>query len=388
MTVAIPTLSEAIIKPVHFDKWLALVAGVLIVIGVMVIASSSIEFSNKNLGGPFAIITRHSVYLVLGVVAAIIVSRVPVILWQKADWILLLIGIAMLVLVLTPGIGSEVNGSWRWIRFGPVGIQPSELMKWFLILYVSGYLVRRGDEVRSQWSGFLKPILILSVVIVLLLLEPDFGAVVVALSAILGMMFLGGVRPTQFLVLITACSGAVALMATSSEYRVQRLMTFLDPWSNENVFGSGYQLTQSLIAFGRGEWFGVGMGNSMLKLFYLPEAHTDFVFAILGEEYGLVGVLTVLILFACLIGRIFYIGYLAERKNLLFGAYACYGISLQMALQAVINMGVNTALLPTKGLTLPLLSYGGSSLVVTLAMFGFVMAVYHQAMNTDLEDAE
>jgi len=388
MTTQIPVLSLQVKKPVVYDYWLSIAIILLLITGVMVIASSSMEFANRNMGGPFAILLRHLIYMTLGLVSGAVIMRIPVDVWQKFDWILLLIGIVLLLLVLTPGIGSEINGSKRWIRFGPIGMQPSELMKWFLIIYVSGYLVRRAEEVRNQWSGFLKPIVVLAFIIVLLLLEPDFGAMVVAMSAVLGMMFLGGVRANQFFVLITACSGAVAFIATAQEYRMQRLLSFMDPWASENVYGSGYQLTQALIAFGRGEWTGVGLGNSMLKLFYLPEAHTDFVFAILGEEFGLIGVLFVLTLFALLIGRIFYIGWLAERRDQLFGAYACYGIALLMAMQAVINMGVNTALLPTKGLTLPLLSYGGSSLVVTLAMFGFVMAVYQATQIPELQEKE
>jgi len=388
MTMSLASMNDEMKETPIFDTWLLLTIGFLLVTGIMVIASSSMEFADRNLGGPFAILGRHLVYMLLGLITAITIARIPVAIWQRFDWILLLTGVVLLVLVLVPGIGSEINGSKRWIRFGSIGFQPSELMKWFLIIYISGYLVRRADEVRNHWSGFLKPILVLAFIIVLLLLEPDFGAMVVALLAVLGMMFLGGVRASQFIVLMTACSGAVAFIATAQEYRMQRLLSFMDPWSSENVYGSGYQLTQALIAFGRGEWTGVGLGNSMLKLFYLPEAHTDFVFAILGEEFGLVGVLFVLTLFASLISRIFYIGWLAERRNQLFGAYACYGIALLIAMQAVINMGVNTALLPTKGLTLPLLSYGGSSLVVTLAMFGFVMAVYRETQNGPVVEIE
>ena len=371
-----PMMSAQETKPM--DKWLNIFILGLLVAGLMVVASSSIEFSDRAYGNPFSILIKHLVYIAIGSGAFLLVSRIRLEVFERLDWMLLLFGIVLLVAVLVPGIGREVNGSWRWIKFGPVSIQPSELMKWFLILYTSGYLVRRAEEVRNQWSGFVKPIAVLAIVIILLLLEPDFGAVVVNLAAVLGMMFLAGVRPTQFLVLIMSCAGAIALMAVAQPYRVQRLMAFMDPWSSENVFGSGYQLTQALIALGRGEWIGVGMGNSMLKLFYLPEAHTDFVFAIFGEEYGLLGTLLIIILFGALAARIFWIGLKAENVGMNFSAYACYGISIQLAVQAIINMGVNSGLLPTKGLTLPLMSYGGSSLVVTLVMLGFVQGVFRQ----------
>lgn len=383
------TIAATMGKPalgITADRWLVGSMLGLCALGLLMVASSSMEYSERIYGSPFNILIRHALYLVIGLVGAFIVARMPVMVWQKWGWALLLLGLLLLVAVLVPGVGREVNGSWRWIRFAGVGIQPSEIMKLFLVLYIAGYLVRRSEEVRTQWSGFLKPILVMAIIIVLLLLEPDFGAVVVMISAVLGMMFLGGVRALQFFLLILVSSGAVALMAFAQPYRVERLMAFLDPWSSENVFASGYQLTQALIAFGRGEWFGVGLGNSMLKLFYLPEAHTDFVFAILGEEFGLIGVIAVLLLFAVLIGRIFLIGRKAELKNWFFAAYTCYGFALMLAVQTLINMGVSTGLLPTKGLTLPFLSYGGSSLVISLLMFGLVYAIASQLESYQPEE--
>ncbi|AJQ94430.1 putative lipid II flippase FtsW [Gynuella sunshinyii] len=384
----IPMVSDVSRKGAYYDRWFMVAVMSLLAIGFLVVCSSSIEYSNKLYGSSFSIMIRHGIYIFIGFLAALVIRQIPIAVWQKNDWILLLLGLALLVAVLIPGIGKLVNGSWRWIRLGPIGIQSSELMKFFLVIYISGYLIRRAEEVKSQWSGFLKPIVVLAIVIVLLLLEPDFGAVVVTLSAVLGMMFLGGVRASQFFVLVVVCSAAVGLLAIEQPYRVQRLLAFTDPWSSENVFGSGYQLTQALIAFGRGEWFGVGIGNSILKLFYLPEAHTDFVFAILGEEYGLFGVMVVLALFTILIARIFAAGRLAEQKQQTFSAYVCYGIAIILAVQSLINVGVNIGLLPTKGLTLPLLSYGGSSIVVTLGMLAFVARAYSEALSVSKEDEQ
>lgn len=385
MTQASQFLSNIWVKPTYYDRWLLVIVGLLLVIGLMVIATSSIEFSSRMFGNPLAIVLRHLVYLTIGLVVAFAVSSLQLTLWQRFDRLLFFIGTVALVLVLVPGIGSQINGSWRWFRIGPVGIQPSEIMKWFMILFVAGYLVRQREGV-SSFVGLMKPIVIMVVVLGLLLAEPDFGAAVVLIAVVMGMMFLGGANFIQFLGLAILGLMLLGTLAYSASYRVARLMAFLDPWSSENVYGSGYQLTQALIAMGRGEWFGVGIGNSMLKLFYLPEAHTDFVFAILGEEYGLLGVLAVLGLFVALIYRIFYIGIQAERRQMNFNAFVCYGTAIQLAVQTIINMGVNIGLLPTKGLTLPLLSYGGSSLVVTLCSLGLVLAISNQVQSTPMPE--
>lgn len=369
------------------DRWLLGSALSLLILGVVMIASASIDISQQNFAVPYHYTLRHLVYLSLGVVLAALVSVVPMVVWQRLSGVFLIVSLLLLVLVLIPGIGREVKGSWRWIDLGPVGFQPSELGKGAIILYVAAYLVRRRDEVMTQLSGFIKPLAVMSVMIILLLLEPDFGTVVVVLGTILGMLFLGGVKAGQFFLAILAAGGAITLMVLSQTYRVRRVLAFLDPWSAENVYGSGYQLTQSLIAFGRGEWFGVGLGNSMQKLFYLPEAHNDFILAIIGEELGLVGVLAVLVLFAILIQRMFFIARLAERKGYLFGAFVCYGIGLLFAIQVLINIGVNTGLLPTKGLTLPFLSSGGTSLLLCLSLLALVNRVYNESLARDTEEA-
>lgn len=353
----------------------------LLLFGLVMIASAGIDVSQQLFGTPYHFVTRHGIYMVLGFVGAALISVVPVRLWQANSALLLGIVFLLLALVLVPSIGQEIKGSRRWIDLGPVGFQPSELAKIGLILYVAAYLVRRRDHVISSWAGFLKPVLVLIMVVILLLLEPDFGSVVVVLGTVMTMLFLGGVKAGQFFVSLVAAVGAVIVMAFSESYRVQRLLSFRNPWSDENVYGSGYQLTQSLIAFGRGEWFGVGLGNSMQKLFYLPEAHNDFIVAIIAEETGLVGILTLLALYSLMISRIFNIGRLAELKENLFGAYVCYGIGTLFAMQAFINIGVNTGLLPTKGLTLPFISAGGTSLLVSLGLIALVNRIYGETLK-------
>lgn len=360
----------------------------LLLIGLVMIGSASIDVSEQTFGVPHHFVLRHAIYMVLGFGLAYLVGAVPLRLWQSFSWLLLVLAMVLLVLVLIPGIGREVKGSWRWIDLGPVGFQPSELGKVAMILYVASYLVRRRDEVISRLSGFIKPLLVMSVMVVLLLLEPDFGTVVVVIGTILGMLFLGGVKAGQFFLAVLAAAGAVTLMAFAQSYRVQRLLSFMDPWSEENVYGSGYQLTQSLIAFGRGEWFGVGLGNSMQKLFYLPEAHNDFILAIIGEELGLVGVMVVIGLFTALIYRMFAIGRLAEQKGYLFGAFVSYGIAMLFSIQIFINVGVNTGLLPTKGLTLPFLSAGGTSLLVCMALVALVNRVYGETLRMSAKGAK
>jgi cell division protein FtsW len=278
-----------------------------------------------------------------------------------------------LMLVLIPGIGRRVNGARRWIALGPLTLQASEFVKLFVIVYLAGYLVRRHDEVRSRWSGFIKPMAVVFLVTLFLMLEPDFGATVVTAGTAFGLVFLAGVKLGQFLLVILSCVAALGMLVVLEPYRMKRFTAFVNPW--EDQFDTGYQLVQSLIAFGRGEWFGVGLGNSVQKQFYLPEAHTDFVFAIWSEEFGAVGALFVMVLFSILVMSILRIGRRAERANNLFSAFVAYGIALLISAQVFINIGVNTGLLPTKGLTLPFLSYGGSSLIVCLMLMAMVLRI-------------
>ncbi len=365
----------------RLDRQLILITGLLVAIGIVVVSSASTEVAQAKYDTPFYHLIRHLVYLSLAAAVGAVTFCIPIKFWRKAGWLLLVLALLLLGLVLLPGIGREVNGSMRWIQIGPLGGQVSELAKLLLVVYLAGYLARRLKEVRSQWSGFIKPMAVLMMAIVLLLLEPDFGAVVVLMTAALGMMFLGGVRLIQFVVLISVSLVAMVAVAVSQPYRLQRLITFMDPWAEENVYASGYQLTQALIAFGRGEWWGVGLGNSVQKLFYLPEAHTDFVFAIWAEEMGLFGSILVIGLFVAMVFRCMSIGRRAEYAGKFFSAYLSYGIALLLGAQALINIGVNTGLLPTKGLTLPLLSYGGSSLIVCCMSIAIVLRVDYEGQQ-------
>jgi cell division protein FtsW len=371
-----PQLSLPALK--SLDLWLLGSALALIVIGFIAMSSASIEFAAERYGNPFFHATRYVFHLSLGLLAAAVVYRIPMNFWLRTGWLWLLAGFTLLLIVLIPGIGREVNGSRRWLAVGPLTLQCSELVKVCVVLYLAGYLVRRQDELREQWKGFVKPMAVLFLVTILLMLEPDFGATVVTLCTAFGMIFLAGVRLWQFSLVILAAVAALVILMVSEPYRMARLTAFTDPWANQ--FDSGYQLTQSLIAFGRGEWFGVGLGNSIQKLFYLPESHTDFVFAIYAEEFGFVGAALLLALFGVLIGRMLLIGRKAESQGLNFNAYVVYGIALMMSGQVFINIGVNTGLLPTKGLTLPFLSYGGSSLMVSCVLLALVSRSYKESL--------
>jgi len=351
---------------------LALIAG-LSAAGFVMMGSASMDYAAEQYGNPFYHIIRHGVYLLLGAGSLYVTLQLPVKVWENAGPALLVAGMAILALLLVPGIGREVNGATRWIGFGPVNLQPSELMKLFFVVYLAGYMTRRQRELQNSWSGMLRPLGLLGAVVGLLLLEPDFGAAVVIAGASMAMLFLGGARLLPFVVLMALALVGAGVMAVWSPYRLQRLITFLDPWSDQ--FSSGYQLTQALIAFGRGEVLGVGLGNSVQKLFYLPEAHTDFVFAIIAEELWLLGCVAFIALFAALIARILWIGRNAAQRQQLFSAHVCFGVALLLAAQVFINIGVNAGLLPTKGLTLPFLSYGGSSLLILFAMMGLILRI-------------
>lgn len=362
--------------PSLFDPWFVLAICGLFAVGLIMVSSASMAIADRMYGDAFHFATRQAIYLGLGLLLATPILRIDTWFWQKTGSICLLLSLAALFLVLIPGIGHQVNGSMRWIGIGPVGIQVSEIAKLGMILYLAGYLVRRREEVQTQVSGFVKPMALLGLVAILLLLEPDFGATVVITATTLSMLFLAGVRLQQFLILLLVVVGTLALLAVAAPYRMHRLTSFLDPWANQ--FDSGYQLTQSLIAFGRGGWFGVGLGNSVQKLFYLPEAHTDFLFAVLAEELGLVGVMVVFALYVLLVGRALWIGYQAQRMEEYFSAYLAYGLGLWLGMQAMINIGVNAGVLPTKGLTLPLLSYGGSSMLIMCIVLALLLRVDHE----------
>lgn len=355
------------------DQTLLVSSLLLLAIGIVMVTSASISIADRQLGDPFYFARRHLAYIGLGIVLALLALRIRLVHWEKSGAALVCLALFLLVVVLIPGFGRTVNGATRWLDLGVTSLQVSEPARLFLLVYLAGYLVRRGIEVRTSFKGFLKPMCILGLAAVLILIQPDFGSAVVLMSTALGMMFLAGVRIWQFAALLL-CSGTIlAGLAISSPYRMQRLTVFLDPWADP--FQSGFQLTQSLIAFGSGGWRGVGLGSSVQKLFYLPEAHNDFLFAILAEELGLVGVCVVLLLFAIVIGRALAIGAAAERQGHFFGAYLAYGLGLWIAVQAIINIGVNMGILPTKGLTLPLVSAGGSSLLVMCIAIGLLLRI-------------
>lgn len=345
----------------------------LISVGLVAIASASIEYGDWHFSNPWHHSIRHGIYLGIATVTALIVYRVPLEVWQRTSGAWLLLAFVLLLLVLVPGIGRNVNGSQRWLPIGPLTFQPSEIAKFALVLYVSGFLVRHNELVRTHWQGLAKPVLVLALVAFLLLLEPDFGATVICAGTIFGMLFLAGARLHYVVMLITVAVGALALMVFSAPYRLARLTAYTDPW--QDPYGSGFQLIQSLIAFGRGEWIGVGLGNSIQKLFYLPEAHTDFVFSIWAEETGLVGSVSLIFLYCLLVGRILQVGWRSEQQGQPFAGYVCYGVALIFSGQAFVNMGVSSGLLPTKGLTLPFISYGGSSLIVSFVMLAVVLRV-------------
>ncbi|PUT39615.1 putative lipid II flippase FtsW [Legionella taurinensis] len=368
-------------KPTHkplalYDKWMMGAVLGLLIIGLMMVASSSVMISTKYYHQPFHFLIRQCCYLAAGFLVALVVMRIDSQIWEKLSMPLLLACLVMLMLVLIPGIGRSVNGSRRWLALGPIGIQVSELAKMTMIFYVAGYLVRQQKQIGASILGFIKPMIILGMVSVLLLLEPDFGATVVIAGTIMAMLFLAGVKLRYYIGLVILVGCCLAMLAVSSPYRVARLTAFLDPWADQ--FNSGYQLTQSLIAFGRGGWLGTGLGDSVQKLFYLPEAHTDFLFAVLAEELGLLGVLFVLILYSILVLRGLMIGYTAFCQDRLFAAFTAYGLTFWLGLQATINMGVNSGLLPTKGLTLPLLSYGGASMVVNCVVIALLLRIDHE----------
>ena len=364
-------------KPISlYDKWLIATIFGLLIIGLMMVASSSVMVSTKYFHQPFHFLVRQACYLSAGLVAGLIVIRTDSSVWERISMPMLMVCILMLVLVLIPGIGRSVNGSRRWLAFGPIGIQVSEMAKLTMIFYLAGYLVRQQKAVSGSIFGFIKPMVVLGAVSFLLLLEPDFGATVVISGTVMAMLFLAGVKLRYYIGLMLIVITALACLAISSPYRVARLTAFLDPWADQ--YNSGYQLTQSLIAFGRGGWFGLGLGESIQKLLYLPEAHTDFLFAVLAEEFGLFGILVVMGLYSILVYRGLSIAYIAHSQDRLFASYTAYGLTFWLALQAAINMGVNAGLLPTKGLTLPLLSYGGASMVINCVVIALLLRIDHE----------
>ena len=353
----------------------------LLITGLLMMASASVEIANSMAGDPFYLFKRQFIFAVLGCLGFLFTLAIPMSLWHRLSWFLLMVSFALLLLVLVPGVGTVVNGSARWLDLGFFRLQPSELAKVFIVIYLAAYLERHLEEVQQDWSGFIKPLFVIGAAVVLLHLEPDHGTMVILLLTAFCMMFLAGAKLYRFALMLVLCVGAIVFLAVTKPYVIVRLTSFLNPWAAENVYGGGYQLTQALIAFGRGEWFGVGLGNSIQKLYFLPEAHNDFILAIIGEELGLAGVLLVVALFCFFIGKALLIAKAAHLKGELFNAFVAYGLALLFAGQAMINIGVNIGLLPTKGLTLPFLSYGRASLLVSCFMVALLVRIQYETEN-------
>jgi cell division protein FtsW len=366
-------------KGLHIDGVALSLILAIVLLGLVMVTSASISIASKESGDAFAYLERQLVLCVIGFALAALVFCVRTELLEKMAWPMLIGAVVLLFLVLIPGVGHMVNGSRRWIRLVGFNFQASELARVLTLIFIASYAVRREQELRGTLLGLVKPMGLLVFMAMLLLAEPDFGAASVLFLTGFGILFIAGARLRYVLLAAAAGAGAMTLLVMLVPYRMARVTSFLDPWADP--FNSGFQLTQSLIAIGRGEWFGVGLGESVQKLFYLPEAHTDFLFAVLAEELGLVGVAATLFLFIALVWRSFWIAQLAARANLKFQAYLAAGFGLWLGAQALINIGVNMGVLPTKGLTLPLMSYGRSSMIVTLAWVGLLLRVYHEAMQ-------
>jgi cell division protein FtsW len=363
--------TELKLDPVMLTLVLTLLLG-----GFVILASASITVSDNTVGEPFYYVERQFIAAVIGLAAGAVCLFIPMRVWHALGPLMVLVALGLLCLVLVPGVGYEVNGSTRWLRIGIMNLQVSEPARLCLLIYLAGYVVRQQKALREQFLGFLRPMVVLSLACALLLVEPDFGAAIVLLATALIMLFVAGARIRDFAAFFSTALVVMVGLALASPYRMKRLTGFLDPWADP--FDSGFQLTQSLIAIGRGEWFGVGLGESVQKLFYLPEAHTDFVFAVYAEEFGLLGSLALIALFLALLWRVFKLAKRAADSERFFEAYMAVGLGTWLGLQAFINIGVNMGLLPTKGLTLPLISYGRSSMIITLVAISLLLRIHHE----------
>lgn len=355
------------------DRALLLSVAVILFIGLVMVASSSIATADKVTGEPLYFFNRQAVYALLGLVVAFVTIHIPMRFWQLNSYAMLAAGLVLLVLVLVPGIGYAVNGAQRWIGLGPIALQASELARLCLLLYIAGYASRRRVQLTTTWGGLMRPMLFMVIAAGLLLMEPNYGAAAILITIVGMVLFLGGARLLPVFTLASGAAVLLAFFALSSPYRMERLTSFTNPWADP--FGSGYQLVQALIAVGRGQIFGVGLGDSIQKLHYLPETHTDFLFAIFAEEFGLIGVLLIIALFLLVVWRAFIIARRAVDRGQFFNGFLAYGLSGWLVLQAFINIGVNLGALPTKGLTLPLMSYGGSSLVTSCILIALLLRV-------------
>jgi cell division protein FtsW len=364
-----------------YDQGIVLSAVALAAFGIIMVASSSISIADNQQIGPFYYLIRHLVFLAGGVVLAVVLARTELEFFERNAGLLLVVGIGLLLLVFVPGIGMRINGARRWIHLGISSFQTVEVVKLILIVYLASYLVRHRDAVQASMLGVLKPIAVAGMLVGLLLAQPDFGSATLLVAVSLGMIWLGGARLRNLGLLAAMTTPALAWAALFEEYRLKRLKSFLDPWADP--YNEGFQLTQALIAVGRGEWFGVGLGASVQKLFYLPMAHTDFILAVIAEELGFFGIVLVLGLFAWLVTSGLRIGLRAIERGQRFGGYCAFGVSLLVAFQSLVSIGVNLGALPTKGLTLPLISSGGSSVLMTCAAIGLLARVSYELSRAE-----
>jgi cell division protein FtsW len=370
----------------RYDPVLIVVAIALASLGVVMVASSSIAVAEGQHVGPFHYLFRHLVFLGLGLGLCGLMMRLELEWFERNAFSLLLFAVILLLLVFAPGFGMRINGARRWIRLGIVGFQSVEAVKLLFVFYLASYLVRQHNAVRTRFFGVIKPVGMAVVLVGLLLMQPDFGSAALIVAVTIGMLWLGGARMRNLLYLAIPAMPAIAWAALTSDYRVKRLTTFLNPWADP--FNDGFQLTQALIAVGRGEWFGVGLGASVQKLFYLPEAHTDFILAVIAEELGFAGIVLVIGLFAILVGRALALGLHAVERGQRYAGYCAFGIGLMLGLQALVSIGVNLGVLPTKGLTLPLISSGGSSVLMTCAAIGVLLRVSYEVTRALPADAQ
>ncbi len=353
---------------------------VLSFFGLLILSSASAHFSDSIYGNPSIIFNRQFFYFILGIIGLLACFFVPLNFWSSYDRLFITFGILLLFSVFIPGIGVEVNGANRWIRIAGFGLQPSEIMKFLSILYISCYSVRRIKEIQTHWLGFFRPALIIVSIISIILIQPDLGSSAVIFISVLGVLFVAGVKIQQFLVVALLGVVAIMLMIIFVPWRWERIISFIDPWSDP--WGSGYQLTLSLMSIGRGDWFGVGLGQGLMKMGYLPDAHTDFIFSVIVEEMGILGGFAIVSLLFGLSFRIFFIGRESLLRKNFFGFYFSFGVGLLLGLHTFINVGVSSGLLPTKGLTLPLISGGGTNLIIVCLMIGLILRIDYENKNS------
>src|SRR5215469_3095310 len=359
-----------------FDLPLLVALVGLACVGVVMVTSSSIAVADSTHIGEFYYLKKHLMFLALGFAAAGMAMRTELKVVEKHAFLLMLVAFIMLLAVFVPHLGMRLNGARRWLNLVVTSFQPVEAVKLILVVYIASYLVRHRESIETRFLGLIKPIAVSGIIVLLLLAQPDFGSATLVIAVTIAMVWLGGARPIFLLIMGLPLMPLLAIAATSESYRMKRLTTFLHPWADP--FNDGFQLTQSLMAIGRGEWTGVGLGSSVLKLSYLPEAHTDFIFAVIGEELGLFGIVVVMSLFALLVWRGLHVGLKGVEVGQRFAGYVAFGITLMIGLQTMVSIGVNLGALPTKGLTLPLISYGGSSIVLTCAMAGVLLRATYE----------